>query len=55
MRSASTWFLILAGVCIVGPYVVGVRPKTRRDWVWLALIVAFLAWLLPLMTSLRSR
>ena len=55
MRSAGTWFLVLATVCIAGPYVLGVRPKTRRDWVCLALIVAFLAWLLPLMTSLRSR
>jgi hypothetical protein len=55
MRSAGTWFLILAGVCIVGPYVLGVRPRTRRDWVYLALTFAFLAWILPLMISLRSR
>jgi len=55
MLTASTWFLLLAGVCIVGPYLLGVRPKTRRDWFWVALIVAFLAWLLPLMTPLRSR
>ena len=55
MLSANTWFLVLAAGCIVGPYVLGVRPKTRRDWLWLALVVAFLAWLLPLMTPLRSR
>jgi hypothetical protein len=53
MRSAGTWFLILAGVCIVGPYVLGVRPRTRRDRVYLALTLAFLAWLLPMMISLR--
>ena len=55
MRSAGTWFLILAGLCIIGPYVLGVRPKTRRDWAYLALTFAFLAWVLPLMISLRSR
>jgi hypothetical protein len=55
MRSALTWFLILAGVCIGGPYVLGVRPRARRDWIYLALTLAFLAWLLPLMISVRSR
>jgi hypothetical protein len=55
MRSAGTWFFILAGVCLVGPYVLGVRPRTRRDRVYLALTIAFLAWILPLMISLRSR
>jgi hypothetical protein len=55
MRSASAWFVILAGVCIVGPYVLGVPPRTRRERVYLALTIAFLAWLLPLMISLRSR
>lgn len=55
MLSAGTWFLVLAGVCIVGPYVLGVGPKTRRHWVYLALTLAFLAWVLPLMIPLRSR
>ena len=55
MRSAGTWFSILAGVCMVGPYLLGVRPRTRRDWVCLALTLAFLAWVLPLMVSVRSR
>ena len=54
MLSADTWFLLLAGACIVLPYILGVRPKTRRDWVYLALTIAFLAWILPLMISLRS-
>jgi len=53
MRSAGTWFLVLAGVCIVGPYILGVRPTTRRHRVYLALTVAFLAWILPLIISLR--
>ena len=55
MRSATTWFVLLAGLCLVGPYVLGVRPRSRRDWVYIALTLAFLAWLLPLMISLRSR
>jgi len=55
MRSVDTWFLLLAGACIVGPYILGVGPKTWRDWVYLALTIAFLAWILPLMISLRSR
>jgi hypothetical protein len=55
MRSASTWFLILTGACIAAPYVLGVRPRTRRDWVCLTLTLAFLAWILPLMISVRSR
>jgi hypothetical protein len=40
---------------MVGPYVLGVRPKTRRDRVYLAVTIAFLVWMLPLMISLRSR
>jgi hypothetical protein len=55
MRSAGAWFVLLAGLCIVGPYVLGVPPKTRRDRVYLAVTIAFLVWILPLMISLRSR
>lgn len=51
--SALTWFLILAVVCMAGPYLLGVRPRTRRDWLYIALAIAFLAWVLPLMISLR--
>lgn len=55
MRSAVKWFLILASGCMFGPYVLGVPPKTRRDWMFVAVALAFLAWVLPLMISLRSR
>jgi hypothetical protein len=55
MRSALTWFVILAGVCIAGPYVLGVPPRTRRDRFYLGLTLAFLAWILGLMISVRSR
>lgn len=47
MRSFSTWFLVLLVASVVAPYVLGVRPRTRRDWLALALIIAFLMWLLP--------
>jgi len=55
MKSAAAWFVILTTVCIIGPYLLGVRPKTRRHWTYLALTIAFLALILPLMSSLRSR
>lgn len=55
MRSAGAWFLVLVGACIVGPYALRVRPSTRRQWIYIALTISFLAWVLPLMTSLRSK
>jgi uncharacterized Tic20 family protein len=55
MRSAGTRFVILAGACIAGPYLLGVPPTTRRHWVYLAVTIAFLAWVLPFMVLLRSR
>ena len=55
MRSPLTWFLVLVLICVLGPYAFDVRPRTRRQWQFVALTIAFLAWLLPLMTSLRSR
>ncbi len=55
MKSATTWFFILSGLCILGPYLLGVRPRTRREWTCLVIAVAFIAWVLPFMVSLRSR
>lgn len=55
MRSASTWFTVLTLICIIGPYLLGVRPRTRRHWLYITLTIAFIAWLLPLMDTLRSR
>ena len=53
LRSAGTWFVLLSAACIAGPYVLGVAPRTPRDRLYLALTLAFLAWILPLMSSLR--
>jgi hypothetical protein len=55
MRSAATWFLILVGVCIGGPYLLGVRPRTPRERQYVAVTIAFLAWVLLPMAALRSR
>jgi hypothetical protein len=55
MTSHTTWFFILAALCIAGPYVLGVAPKARRQWMFVAVTLAFLAWLLALMVPLRSR
>ena len=55
MTPADAWFLVLASVCVAGPYALGVRPKTPRQRQYVALTIAFLAWVLPLMASLRSR
>jgi len=55
MRSPITWFALLAGFCVVGPYLLGTRPRSRRDWVCIAITLAFLAWMLPLMVAVRSR
>jgi hypothetical protein len=54
VRSHTTWFIVLAAVCVAGPYVLGLRPKTPRQWWYLAIAIALLAWLLPLMAPLRS-
>jgi hypothetical protein len=54
MNTAVAWFALLTACCVVAPYLTGVRPRSQRDWRWVALTLAFLAWLLPLMASLRS-
>jgi hypothetical protein len=55
MPSAATWFIILVGVCIAGPYLLGVRPRTPRERHYVALTIAFLAWVLLFMAALHSR
>ncbi len=48
-------YLVLVALCIVLPYLFGVRPRSERDWRWLAIIVGFLTWLLAGFAFLRSR
>jgi hypothetical protein len=55
IKSPNFWFTFLALMCLLGPYALHVRPKTKRQWVYVAVTIGLLAWLLPLMVSLRSR
>jgi hypothetical protein len=48
-------FLVLAATGTAAAYRFGVRPRTRRDRLLVALTIAFLLWMLPLMAWLRSR
>jgi hypothetical protein len=54
MRTPFSWFVLLVAVCILAPYVFGVRPRRRRDWIVLALAIGFLAWLLAGFSSVGS-
>jgi len=55
VKSPTFYFVVLAVSSIVGPYALRVPPRTRRQWLYIAITLALLAWLLPLMVSLRSR
>jgi hypothetical protein len=46
MRTPWTWYAVLVAVCIVGPYLLGVRPRRRSDWILLTATIGFLTWLL---------
>ena len=52
--AAVRWFLLMTVIIIVAPYVFGVSPRTRRQWVYIVITLAFVAWILPFMVSLRS-
>jgi len=53
LRDPVTWFVILAAICAAGPCVFHVQPLTGRHRLFVALTIAFLAWILPLMVPLR--
>jgi hypothetical protein len=48
------WFLILAACCVVGPYLLGIQPRTERERTMIAVTMGFLAWILWFLTTLRS-
>ncbi len=54
LRDPRTWFIVLLIASVAAVYILHVRPKSRRQWLLLALTIAFLAWLLPLMVTVRS-
>ena len=54
VRSATIgWFVVLLLGTIVAIYAWRVRPTTRRQWIYVAIVIAFLAWILPFMVALR--
>jgi hypothetical protein len=54
MRTPFEWYILLMTVCVVGPYALGVRPRTRRDWMLLTAVEVFLTWLLAGFAFVRS-
>jgi hypothetical protein len=53
--STFAWFAVLLAVCVIGIYAFHLRPRTRRGWLLVALAIAFLAWLLPFMATVRAQ
>ena len=54
LRLPETWFVVLAVAgCVIAPYLFGVPPRSATQRVYLAITVAFLAWVLPLMAPMR--
>jgi hypothetical protein len=53
--TATLAFLLLVAACLVAMYRFRVGPRNAREWQYVAIAIAFLLWVLPLMTSVRSR
>jgi hypothetical protein len=54
MRTPLAWYVLLVSLCVLAPYLVGVRPRRRKDWIVLTVTIAFLTWLLGGFVSVRS-
>jgi hypothetical protein len=54
MGTLFAWYVLLLLVTAVGPYVLGVRPRSSRQWHYVSVTIAFLTWLLLGIASLRS-
>jgi len=52
--AAVRWFLLITALTIAAPYLLGAKPRTRRQWLYVVVTIAFLAWVLPFMASLRA-
>jgi hypothetical protein len=55
MTPAAWWFVALLILCVLLPYLLGVRPRQARDWRHLTIAIAFLTWLLLGFGFLYSR
>jgi hypothetical protein len=49
----TTVFLVLVAGAIVALYGLRLRPTTHRQWVYLGITLGFLAWILPMLATLR--
>ena len=54
MRTPLFWYVLLVVICMIAPYVLGVRPVSRSDWVYLRTAIGFLTWLLIGVTVVRA-
>jgi hypothetical protein len=55
MTPTAWWFVGLLTICVLLPYLLGLRPRRPRDWRDMLIVVAFLMWLLLGFGSLCSR
>jgi hypothetical protein len=55
MRTPWAWCILLVSLCVLAPYLLGIRPRRRKDWILLTLTIAFLTWLLGGFASVRSK
>jgi hypothetical protein len=53
MGATTGMFLVLVVGLIGALYILRLQPTTHRQWVYLAITIAFLTWMLPLMAALR--
>ena len=51
-RTAILTLAIIAG-CVAAPYLLGVSPRNRRQWLYVALTLAFVMWILPMVAHVR--
>ena len=52
--AAARWFLLIVVFTIAAPYALHIKPRTRRQWFYVVVALAFVAWILPFMASLRA-
>jgi len=54
LRLPERWFVVLVGArCVIAPYLFGVPLRSAKQRLYLAIAIAFLASVLPLMAPLR--
>ena len=54
MTSLVPQFILLVVGAIVAIHSLHLLPRTPRQWIYVAITIAFLAWILPMTVTLRS-